>query len=63
MPEKPAIRPRTIVALALLAAVVILGYENVVSSEIVATILVAVASGYGFIKKRTATDDSDSDSR
>jgi hypothetical protein len=63
MPEKPTIQPRTIVALALLAAAVILGYEGVVSGEIVASILVAVASGYGFMKKRSATDGGDSNSR
>lgn len=63
MPENPSIRPRTIVALALLAAVSILGYEGVLSTEVVSMLLVSIAGGYGFVRRRHSDTSDGGDAR
>lgn len=51
--------PRTIVALALLTAAVILGVSGVIPSELVALLLVSIAGGYGLLSRQATDDDAD----
>lgn len=56
-------KPRAVIALALLATTGVLGYTEVISSEIVTMILVSIAGGYGFSRRRQNKDSADSDER
>jgi len=59
----PLLKPRNVIALALLVTTTVLGYTGVISSEIVTMMLVTIAGGYGFTRRRQKTTSSDSDER